>query len=139
MNIDSIHRGIVLDHIKAGKAMDIYRFLHLEELCCSVAIIKNVKSKAMGHKDIIKVDGKIDLDLQILGYIDPGITINIIDNGTVIEKKHIDLPHKLINIVSCGNPRCVTSVENEIDQVFILKDKELRTYRCMYCDSEPKS
>lgn len=139
MNIDSITRGIVLDHIKAGKAMEIYRYLNLDQLTCSVAIIKNVKSREMGHKDIIKVDERIDLDLAILGYIDPGITINIIDAGHVVEKKHVALPEQLVNVIQCKNPRCITSIEREIDQVFILKDKEKRVYRCMYCEADNKA
>lgn len=138
MNIDSINRGIVLDHIKAGKAMDIYRYLKLDQLTCPVAIIKNVKSCEMGHKDIIKVDERIDLDLAILGYIDPGITINIIDEGRVVEKKHIELPNRLVNVILCRNPRCITSIEQDIDQV-LLKDKEKRVYRCMYCEAENKA
>ena len=136
MNIDSIKRGIVLDHIKAGRSMDIYKYLHLEELECSVAIIKNVKSDAMGRKDIIKIDDVIDIDMNVLGYIDPGITINIIEDGVIVEKKHIELPEKLVNVIRCKNPRCITSAEPELDQVFLLKDAKKRVYRCMYCDSE---
>jgi aspartate carbamoyltransferase regulatory subunit len=139
MNIDAINRGIVLDHIKAGKAMEIYRHLHLDALSCSVAIIKNVKSRVMGHKDIIKVDEKIDLDLAILGYIDPGITINIIDEGSVTEKKHIELPQQLTNVIQCHNPRCITTSEQAIDQIFILKDKQNGVYRCVYCETENQS
>ena len=136
MNIDSIKRGIVLDHIKAGRSMDIYRYLHLDELECSVAIIKNVKSDAMGRKDIIKIDDAIDVDLNVLGYIDPGVTINVIEDGRVVEKKHIELPEKLVNVIRCKNPRCITSVEPELDQAFLLKDRVKRVYRCMYCDAE---
>ena len=136
MNIDSIKRGIVLDHIKAGRSMDIYKYLHLDELECSVAIIKNVKSDAMGRKDIIKIDDAIDIDMNVLGYIDPGITINVIEDGVIVEKKHIELPEKLVNVIRCKNPRCITSVEQELDQVFLLKDPVKRVYRCMYCDAE---
>ena len=136
MNIDSIKRGIVLDHIRAGRSMDIYRYLHLDELECSVAIIKNVKSDAMGRKDIIKIDDAIDVDLNVLGYIDPGVTINVIEDGRVVEKKHIELPEKLVNVIRCKNPRCITTVEPELDQVFLLKDAKKRVYRCMYCDAE---
>ena len=136
MNIDSIKRGIVLDHIKAGRSMDIYKYLHLDELECSVAIIKNVKSDAMGRKDIIKIDDAIDIDMNVLGYIDPGITINVIEDGVIVEKKHIELPEKLVNVIRCKNPRCITSVEPELDQVFLLKDPVKRVYRCMYCDAE---
>ena len=136
MNIDSIKRGIVLDHIRAGRSMDLYRYLHLDELECSVAIIKNVKSNAMGRKDIIKVDDDISIDLDVLGYIDPGITVNIIENGTVREKKHLSLPERLTNIIHCKNPRCITSVEPALDHVFVLSDREKGVYRCIYCDSK---
>ena len=136
MNIDSIKRGIVLDHIRAGRSMDLYRYLRLDELECSVAIIKNVKSNAMGRKDIIKVDDDISIDLDVLGYIDPGITVNIIENGTVREKKHLSLPERLTNIIHCKNPRCITSVEPALDHVFVLSDREKGVYRCIYCDSK---
>lgn len=139
MNIDSIKRGIVLDHIKAGRSMDIYKLLHLDELECSVAIIKNVKSVAMGHKDIIKVDETIAIDLDVLGYIDPGITVNIIDDGRIVEKKHLELPRKLTNVIRCKNPRCITTVEPGLDQLFRLTDAKNRVYRCVYCDAEHKS
>ena len=138
MNIDSIRRGIVLDHIKAGRSMDIYRHLHLDELECSVAIIKNVKSQAMGRKDIIKIDEAIDIDLNVLGYIDPGITVNIIDDGHIVEKKHLELPQRLVNVVKCKNPRCITYVEESLDHVFRLVDDKRRVYRCIYCDAERK-
>ena len=136
MNIDSIQRGIVLDHIKAGRSMDIYKYLHLDELECSVAIIKNVKSAAMGRKDIIQVNETIALDLDVLGYIDPGITVNIIEDGRVVEKKHLELPTRLTNVVRCKNPRCITSVESALDHIFLLKDEKRRVYRCIYCDAE---
>ena len=136
MNIDSIKRGIVLDHIQAGRSMDIYRYLHLDELECSVAIIKNVKSEAMGRKDIIKIDEAIDIDLNVLGYIDPGITVNIIDEGHIVEKKHLNLPLRLVNVVRCKNPRCITSVEPSLDHIFKLSDEKRRVYRCIYCDAE---
>lgn len=138
MNIDSIKRGIVLDHIKAGRSMDIYKSLHLDELECSVAIIKNVKSNAMGRKDIIKIDDDITIDLNVLGYIDPGITVNIIEDGVIVEKKHLELPERLTNVIRCKNPRCITSVEPELDQIFRLADKNRQIYRCIYCDSEKK-
>ena len=139
MNIDSIKRGIVLDHIKAGRSMDIYKSLHLDELECSVAIIKNVKSNAMGRKDIIKIDDDITIDLDVLGYIDPGITVNIIKDGELVEKKKLSLPEHLINVIICKNPRCITTVEGALDQHFILKDREKGVYRCMFCDAERKS
>ena len=138
MNIDSIKRGIVLDHIRAGRSMDIYKYLHLDELECSVAIIKNVKSNAMGRKDIIKIDENITIDLDVLGYIDPGITVNIIEDGRIAEKKHLELPQRLVNVIRCKNPRCITSVEPGIDQIFRLADKERQVYRCIYCDTEKK-
>jgi len=139
MNIDSINRGIVLDHIKAGKAMEIYRYLNLDNLTCSVAIIKNVKSGVMGLKDIIKVDDRFDIDLDILGYIDPDITINIIDGGKVVEKKRVALPRKLTNVIKCKNPRCITSTEPDLDQIFMLSDKDKRIYRCQYCEAQNKA
>lgn len=138
MNIDSIKRGIVLDHITAGRSMDIYRFLHLDELDCSVAIIKNVKSEQMGRKDIIKIDENITLDLDVLGYLDPGITVNIIDDGAIVEKKHLSLPKQLVNVIHCKNPRCITSVEPELDQIFRLTTGKTQVYRCIYCDTEKK-
>lgn len=138
MNIDSIRRGIVLDHIKAGRSMDIYQHLHLDELACSVAIIKNVKSEAMGRKDIIKIADNISIDLDVLGYIDPGITVNVIEDGRIVEKKHLNLPQQLVNVIRCKNPRCITSVESALDQVFRLADEKRRVYRCMYCDAENK-
>ena len=138
MNIDSIKRGIVLDHIRAGRSMDIYKYLHLDELECSVAIIKNVKSNAMGRKDIIKIDEDITIDLDVLGYIDPGITVNIIEDGRIAEKKHLELPQRLVNVIRCKNPLCITSVEPGIDQIFRLADKERQVYRCIYCDTEKK-
>jgi len=139
MNIDSIKRGIVLDHIKAGRSMDIYKSLHLDELECSVAIIKNVKSNAMGRKDIIKIDDNITIDLDVLGYIDPGITVNIIEDGVIVEKKHLELPERLTNVIRCKNPRCITSVEPGLDQIFRLADKTRQIYRCIYCDAEKKT
>ena len=117
MNIDSITNGIVIDHIEAGKSMEIYKYLGLENLDCSVAIIKNVKSKRTGKKDIIKIDNDIDINMDILGYIDTNITVNIIKDGKIIKKAHMELPEKLVNIVKCKNPRCITSVEQEIEQV----------------------
>ena len=138
MNIDSINNGIVIDHIEAGKAMDIYNYLGLENLDCSVAIIKNVRSKKSGKKDIIKIDNDIDVDMDVLGYIDTNITANIIKDGQIIEKKHMELPERIVNIVKCQNPRCITSVERELDQVFILTDKENKVYRCKYCEMQAK-
>ncbi len=135
MNIDSIRNGIVIDHIQAKKGMEIYDALNLSELDCSVAIITNARSKKMGRKDIIKIDKNIDLDLDILGYIDPNITINIIKDDLRIEKYHVKLPKEITDIVKCKNPRCITSIENELKQVFILTDEEKRAYRCKYCET----
>ena len=136
MNIDSIQNGYVLDHIKAGRSMDIYRYLNLNDLDCSVAIIKNVKSNKMGRKDIIKIDSLIALDLTVLGYIDPGITINVIRDGRLEEKQPLALPHKIVNIIKCKNPRCITSIEQELPHIFVLADEEKEIYRCKYCEEK---
>lgn len=138
MNIDSIKNGIVLDHIKAGKSMEIYEYLNLGELDSSVAIIKNAPSRKMGKKDIIKIDEEIDLNPDVLGYIDADITINIIKDGKRSEKKHLELPETVKNVIKCRNPRCITSTEQEIDQIFKLADRENRIYRCIYCESRAK-
>ena len=135
MNIDSIKNGIVIDHIQAKKGFEIYEALKLSELDCSVAIITNAKSKKMGKKDIIKIDKSIDLDLNILGYIDPNITINIIKDDVRVDKYHVELPKEIVNIIKCKNPRCITSVEQELKQIFVLTDKEKKTYRCKYCET----
>ena len=135
MNIDSIRNGIVIDHIQAKKGLEIYDALNLGELDCSVAIITNAKSKKMGKKDIIKIDKSIELDLNILGYIDPNITINIIKNDERVDKYHVELPEEIVNIIKCKNPRCITSVEQELNHVFVLTDKEKRAYRCKYCET----
>jgi len=138
MNVDSIKNGIVIDHIKAGKSMEIYEFLNLGELKSSVAIIKNVTSRHMGKKDIIKIDESIDVNLDALGYIDPNITINIIKDGVIVKKSHLELPETITNIVKCKNPRCITSVEQDIKHTFKLVDKEKGIYRCIYCESRAK-
>ena len=136
MNIDSIQNGVVLDHIQAGKCMEIYKYLHLDELDCSVAIIKNARSGDAGKKDIIKIDSPVELDLNVLGYIDPNITINIIRDGVCVEKKKLELPERLVNVTHCKNPRCITVAESQLDSIFILSDKENRVYRCAYCEAE---
>ena len=136
MNVDSIKRGLVIDHIKAGKSMDIYKFLELDKLDCSVAIIKNARSKKTGKKDIIKIEDNIDIDLDVLGFIDPDITVNIIDDGRIIEKKKLTLPVEVTNVVKCKNPRCITSIEQGLDQVFFLADEEKEIYRCQYCEEK---
>ena len=135
MNIDSIKNGIVIDHIQAKKGMEIYELLELAKLDCSVAIITNAKSKKMGKKDIIKIDKNINLDFDILGYIDSNITINIIKNDIRVAKYHVQLPHEIVNVVKCKNPRCITSIEQELDQVFVLTDREKKIYRCKYCET----
>lgn len=136
MNIDSITNGIVIDHITAGRGMKLYNLLKLDELDSSVAIIKNVNSKKMGKKDIIKVDSAIPVNVDVIGYVDPGITINIIKNGVLTEKKTIGMPETLVNVIKCKNPRCITSVEQEIEHIFKLTDKENKVYRCVYCETK---
>ena len=138
MNIDSIKNGYVIDHIKAGNAMIIYDALGLRELDCQVAIISKAKSKKTGKKDIIKIDENIDLDLDKLGFLDPEVTVNIVKNDETIEKKKLSLPEKIINVAKCKNPRCITSIERDLDQIFILTDKEKQVYRCKYCESSLK-
>lgn len=135
MNIDSIKNGIVIDHIKPKNALTIYNALGLGTLDCSVAMITNVKSQKMGRKDIIKIDKNIDLDLNILGYLDPNITINVIQDGQRIDKKHIEPPKEVVDIIKCKNPRCITSVEQELKHIFVLTDKEKGVYRCKYCET----
>ncbi|MBQ3515388.1 MAG: aspartate carbamoyltransferase regulatory subunit [Lachnospiraceae bacterium] len=136
MNIDSIQNGIVLDHITAGKGMEIYHDLGLEKLDCSVAIITNVKSHKMGKKDIIKIDKEYSINLDLIGYIDPNVSVSIIKDGVTIEKKKLASPQKVINVVKCKNPRCITTIEQEIDQIFELVNTEKRVYRCIYCETE---
>lgn len=139
MIVDQIENGIVLDHIKAGYSMLIYRYLGLNDLDCTVAIIKNVKSSKMGKKDIIKIDSIIDINLDILGYIDENITVNVIRDGKLVSKQQLELPQTLVNVIKCKNPRCITSTEQELDQRFILTDKGEKTYRCAYCETESDS
>ena len=136
MNIDSITNGFVIDHITAGKGMVLYELLGLDKVDCSVAIIKNVNSKKMGKKDIIKIDAEIPVDFAVLGFVDPDITINIIKNGVLMEKRMVEMPQTLKNVIKCKNPRCITSVEQEIDHIFKLADKENKIYRCIYCETK---
>jgi len=136
MNIDSIHNGIVIDHIAAGRGMQVYHLLNLDKLDCSVAIIKNVHSKKMGRKDIIKVDAAIDLDIDAIGYVDPHATVNVIRDGKLVEKRDIVLPEKLVNVIRCKNPRCITTTEQELPQIFILTDRTKGVYRCRYCETK---
>ncbi|MBE5947334.1 MAG: aspartate carbamoyltransferase regulatory subunit [Lachnospiraceae bacterium] len=136
MKIDSISNGIVLDHITAGKALQVYDDLELRKLDCSVAILQNVKSNKMGKKDILKIDKEYDINLDVLGYIDPNITVSVIKDGQTIEKKKLALPKKLVNIKKCKNPRCITSTEQGIPHMFKLTDEENRVYRCVYCEAD---
>ena len=137
LNVGKLTEGFVLDHIQAGRCMEIYQYLGLDKLDCCVAIIKNAKSKKMGKKDIIKIDGGLDLvDLDILGFIDHNITVNIIKNGEIVKKKELTLPKKVTNVIKCKNPRCITSIEQELDQVFYLTDEEKQVYRCKYCEEK---
>ena len=137
LNIDSIENGIVIDHITAGLGMRIYELLELDKLDTCVAIIKNARSSKMGKKDIIKVECPIDmLDLDILGFIDHNITVNIIKDGQICEKKQLKLPKQIVDVIKCRNPRCITSVEQELKHVFILTDPEKEIYRCKYCEEK---
>ena len=136
MNIDSIQNGIVIDHITAGRGMKLYELLGLEKLDCSVAIIKNVHSQKQGKKDIIKIDADIPVNLDVIGYVDPGVTVNIIHGGVLVEKKRIDMPETLTNVIFCKNPRCITSCEQELKHVFVLTDRRHKVYRCLYCETK---
>lgn len=136
MIIDAITNGIVIDHITAGKSMELYEILGLGKLDCSVALLRNVQSGKLGKKDIIKIDTVLDLEWDAIGYVDPGITVNIIKGGQLIEKRQLKLPEKLTNVIRCKNPRCITSVEQELPQVFTLTDRDSKTYRCIYCETK---
>ena len=139
LNISGIHEGFVLDHIQAGMSFQIYHDLKLDRLDCCVAIIKNARSNKMGKKDIIKVECPIDaLDLDILGFIDHNITVNIIKNDNIFEKRQLSLPKEVKNVIRCKNPRCITSIEQELDQIFVLTDTEKQVYRCKYCETKFK-
>ena len=139
MNIDStVRTGIVIDHITAGRAMRLYELLGLEHSDGSVALIKNVSSEKMGKKDIIKIETERELNLDIIGYVDPGATVNVIRDGCLIEKKTLDLPETLTDVIFCKNPRCITSVEQELSHVFRLTDKQNKVYRCLYCETQAK-
>ncbi len=136
MTVDEIKNGIVIDHITAGKGMQIYKLLGLEGLECSIALIKNAPSRKMGKKDIIKIDADIELNTDIIGYVDPDITVNIIKDGKNVEKKSIALPEKLTNVLRCKNPRCISATEQELPQIFTLADRDARVYRCFYCETK---
>ncbi len=136
MNVDSIKNGVVIDHITPGKSMRLYELLGLEELDCPVAMIKNVTSRKMGKKDIIKIDAAIDLDLDVIGYVDPSATVNVIKDSVLVEKKSIEIPERLVDVIRCKNPRCITTTEQELKHIFKLTDKENKVYRCLYCETK---
>ena len=136
MKVDSIKNGIVIDHITAGKAMELYNMLGLDRLDCPVAVIMNVPSRRTGRKDIIKIDAGINFYFDVIGYVSPNATVNVIKNEEICEKKHIDLPHRLVNIIKCKNPRCITTTEQEIEHIFVRSDKG--EYRCLYCETKAK-
>lgn len=136
MRIDAINTGVVIDHITAENGMRLYELLDLGSLDCSVAIIKNVDSRKMGKKDIIKINADIAIDFDVIGYVDPGGTVNIIRDGVIVEKRKIDMPEHLTNVIRCKNPRCITSTEQELDHVFRLTDREDKVYRCIYCEAK---
>ncbi len=138
MTIDSIKNGFVIDHITAGRGMKIYHLLKLDQLDCPVAIIQNVTSKKLGRKDIIKIDGDINIDMDILGYVDPDVTVDIIKDSVLVEKRSIDLPEELRNVIFCKNPRCITTTEQELPHIFRLTDPQKRIYRCRYCETKAK-
>jgi len=136
MTIDSIKNGIVIDHIPAGKSMALYQYLNLDKVDCSIAILKNVTSEKLGRKDIIKLDAIIDLNFDVLGYLAPDCTVNIIRDGQNVEKRHLQLPEKLTGVISCKNPRCITTIEQELTHIFKLTDRKKGVYRCIYCEAK---
>ena len=139
LNIDSIQNGIVIDHIQAGKGMRIYELLELDKLDCCVALIKNARSSKMGRKDIIKIEGDLAINFDVLGFIDNNITVCTIQNGELVKKENIVLPRRIKNVVKCKNPRCITSTEENLDQIFVLCDEKAHRYRCLYCEQAYKS
>ena len=139
LNIDSIQNGIVIDHIQAGKGMRIYELLELDKLDCCVALIKNARSSKMGRKDIIKIEGDLTINFDVLGFIDNNITVCTIKNGELVKKENIVLPRRIKNVVKCKNPRCITSTEENLDQIFVLCDEKAHRYRCLYCEQAYKS
>ena len=136
MNIDSIQNGIVIDHITSGMSMVLYKYLNLDKLTCSVAIIKNAPSSKNGKKDIIKIDTPIDIDVDVLGYLDPGVSVNVIKDGEIVKKFQPELPERLVDVIKCKNPRCISQDEQELTHIFKLSDREHRVYRCIYCESK---
>ena len=139
LNIDSIQNGIVIDHIQAGKGMRIYELLELDKLDCCVALIKNARSSKMGRKDIIKIEGDLAINFDVLGFIDNNITVCTIKNGELVKKENIVLRRRIKNVVKCKNPRCITSTEENLDQIFVLCDEKAHRYRCLYCEQAYKS
>ena len=139
MNIDGVNSGIVIDHIQAGKGMRIYELLELDKLDCCVALIKNARSSKMGRKDIIKIEGDLAINFDVLGFIDNNITVCTIKNGELVKKENIVLPRRIKNVVKCKNPRCITSTEENLDQIFVLCDEKAHRYRCLYCEQAYKS
>ena len=139
LNIDSLQNGIVIDHIQAGKGMRIYELLELDKLDCCVALIKNARSSKMGRKDIIKIEGDLAINFDVLGFIDNNITVCTIKNGELVKKENIVLPRRIKNVVKCKNPRCITSTEENLDQIFVLCDEKAHRYRCLYCEQAYKS
>ena len=138
MNVDSIQNGVVIDHITAGQGMRLYQLLGLDSLDVSVAIIKNVVSRKMGKKDIIKIDADIPVDFQVIGHVDPGATLNVIRDGQLVSKQTVEMPDRLTDVIRCYNPRCITTTEQELKQIFKLTDREKRVYRCIYCETAAK-
>lgn len=136
MNIDSVRNGVVIDHITAGNGARLYELLGLDSLTCTVAFIRNVPSKKMGRKDIIKVDGDVTLNLDVIGYVDPAATVNIIRDGELVKKCNIEMPLQLVNVIKCKNPRCITTTEQELDHIVRLTDPEKKVYRCIYCETK---
>ena len=136
MNIDSVRNGVVIDHITAGNGARLYELLGLDSLTCTVAFIRNVPSKKMGRKDIIKVDGDVTLNLDVIGYVDPAATVNIIRDGELVEKRNIEMPAQLVNVIKCKNPRCITTTEQELDHIVRLTDPDAKVYRCIYCETK---
>ncbi len=137
LNVGKIENGFVLDHIQAGMAMSIYDHLQLDKLDCTVAIIKNARSNKMGKKDILKVEGDVEkMDLDVLGFIDHNITVNVIEDGEIIEKRELHLPAEIKNVIHCKNPRCITSIEQELPHIFVLADPDKEVYRCKYCEEK---
>ena len=136
MIIGKIEDGIVLDHIQAGRGMELYNILGLEKLDCEVALIQNAQSEKLGRKDILKIDKLIDLNVDAVGFVDPGITVNIIQNGERVKREWLELPEEIVDVIRCKNPRCITTIEQELPQVFRLTDRAAKVYRCKYCESK---